>query len=354
VPEPTDPDAPPRPPKQEQLPASEEITEVGPGVLRTQLPISMPGLGHVNCYLLGDDRGVALIDPGLPGQASWEALTDRLDRAGYKLSDVHTVIATHSHPDHFGGCGQLAKEVGAEVVVHTAFARWLTADQAATPDIVDLDDDVHEVQLLSPFEARTPWGTDWMRPSGAELAEWIRPQPTRWVRNNEVLRLANRDWFVLHTPGHTLDHICLHDPETGLMFSGDHVLPTITPHIGGLDAGRDPLAGFQHSLERIGGVEGVRLVLPAHGHPFTDLAGRCRAIALHHEERLARLRDISQELGPATVIELSHHLFREAVWGGMAESETYAHLEHLRLLGLAERHGTVGTPLIYDLAPRSA
>ncbi len=34
--------------RQEQEPASEDITEVGSGVLRLQLPISMPGLGHVN------------------------------------------------------------------------------------------------------------------------------------------------------------------------------------------------------------------------------------------------------------------------------------------------------------------
>jgi glyoxylase-like metal-dependent hydrolase (beta-lactamase superfamily II) len=173
------------------------------------------------------------------------------------------------------------------------------------------------------------------------------------VRDNEVVKLAGREWFVLHTPGHTLDHICLHDPEEGVLLSGDHVLPTITPHIAGLGSGRDPLNAFKESLERIRSIGEVNIVLPAHGHPFTDLAGRCAAIESHHEERLARLQDISQELGPATVIELSHQLFRPAVWGGMAESETYAHLEHLRLLGLAERRGE-GAAMTYALAPRSA
>ena len=37
--------------------ASEEVTEVAPGVLRMQLPIWMPGLGHVNMYGLVDDNG---------------------------------------------------------------------------------------------------------------------------------------------------------------------------------------------------------------------------------------------------------------------------------------------------------
>ncbi len=71
-----------RPRKQEQEDASTDITEVAPGILRSQLPISMPGLGHVNCYLMEDERGVAVVDPGLPGEESWLALVDRLGRGG--------------------------------------------------------------------------------------------------------------------------------------------------------------------------------------------------------------------------------------------------------------------------------
>jgi hypothetical protein len=36
--------------RQEAEPATDEVTEVAPGVLRMQLPIDMPGLGHVNTY----------------------------------------------------------------------------------------------------------------------------------------------------------------------------------------------------------------------------------------------------------------------------------------------------------------
>ena len=46
-----------------------------------QLPIDMPGLGHVNCYALEDERGIAIVDPGLPGEESWTHLVDRLDRS---------------------------------------------------------------------------------------------------------------------------------------------------------------------------------------------------------------------------------------------------------------------------------
>ena len=101
-----------RAPKQEQESAREEVTEVAPGVLRMELPIRMPGLGHVNCYALLDERGAAVVDPGLPGKASWRALEERLARAGLRVRDVHTVVVTHSHPDHFGGAARFAKEAG--------------------------------------------------------------------------------------------------------------------------------------------------------------------------------------------------------------------------------------------------
>src|SRR5205807_6330518 len=71
-----------------------------------------------------DDRGLAVVDPGLPGPQSWKALKTRLDSAGYRVKDVHTVIVTHSHPDHFGGAGRLAREAGAQLVAHAAFTTW--------------------------------------------------------------------------------------------------------------------------------------------------------------------------------------------------------------------------------------
>ena len=91
------------------------------------------------------------------------------------------------------------------------------------------------------------------------------------------------------------------------MLSGDHVLPTITPHIGGLNPNGDPLLAFFESLDKVAAYgPDVSVVLPAHGHPFDDLAGRAKAIQEHHVERLDTLRHAAEELGrPAKVQELS-------------------------------------------------
>jgi glyoxylase-like metal-dependent hydrolase (beta-lactamase superfamily II) len=91
------------------------------------------------------------------------------------------------------------------------------------------------------------------------------------------------------------------------------------------------------SLDEMAEIEGVEGVLPAHGHPFEDLKARTEAIKRHHDERLDKLKSIGRELGAATVQQFSQQLFRPRSWGSMAESETYAHLEHLRIAGAAER-----------------
>ncbi|MEO6122501.1 MAG: MBL fold metallo-hydrolase [Ilumatobacteraceae bacterium] len=357
-----------KPRKQEQEPATEEITEVAPGVLRSELPIDLPGLGHVNCYLLEDDRGVAVVDPGLPEKASYVALEARLTAAGFPLKRVHTIIITHSHHDHFGGAGWLREQSGAEIVTHSSFRMMWDPTEAPDVDVeasvedgVDQDEtalDSQDQALQNP--RRFPWDpTPWGGPGMSiplKRRMWFRaarrfpnmrkmPQPTVRLDEAETISLARRDWIAIHTPGHTHDHLCLFDPVGGAMLCGDHVLPSITPHIGGMgETNKDPLGLFFQSLDKVGSYgPQVTVALPAHGKPFADLAGRAQAIKEHHFGRLEKLRTTSIELDrPASVMEMSTHLFSARAQGTMADSECYAHLEHLRLKGEMERRSTDG------------
>jgi glyoxylase-like metal-dependent hydrolase (beta-lactamase superfamily II) len=201
--------------------------------------------------------------------------------------------------------------------------------------------------LMDRFAMPTPWGGDSGQLKGEEretvmahrreMFAWFRvPRPSVHLDDADRITLAGREWVGVYTPGHTSDHLCLLDPEEGVLLSGDHVLPTITPHISGLIEG-DPLRAYLESLDRVAAFEGVTTVLPAHGEPFHDLPGRVDAIKEHHAERLELLRQLSNQRGWASVNNLMKALFRERSWSHMAESETYAHLEHLRYLGDAER-----------------
>jgi len=356
--------------RQEQEPARSEVTEVAPNVLRLELPIAMPGLGHVNCYALVDSRGAALVDPGLPGPASWVALERRLRTAGLRVSDVHSVVVTHSHPDHFGGAVRLRRESGARILAHRdfCFGGAAAAPEASVDDLDAQASDDAERDARRPRTpgrgappwgtGRTPWGGTRPRPGWRVRLRWMAmrwfsrlsmvPEVTDPLEEDDLILLAGRHWRVVHTPGHTADHFCLHDPETGTFLAGDHVLPTITPHISGLDGEADPLRAFFDSLDRVAELHQVDLCLPAHGHPFRDLRARTEEIKRHHHERLARVKAISREIGrPATVTQFSQRLFKRRSWGPMAESETYAHLEHLRHAGQAESFRDRSGSLLY-------
>jgi glyoxylase-like metal-dependent hydrolase (beta-lactamase superfamily II) len=367
--------------RQEQETARREVTEVAKDVLRMELPIRMPGLGHVNCYAILDRNGAAIVDPGMPGPGTWRALQDRLKQAGLAPRNVHTVLVTHSHPDHFGGAGRFAKEFGAKVVAHHSFRFGVSspaatepevsaddlsaqADSGADPDDADSDeaptpgDSQAMAQLRAETEGGTPWGGQHPRPPWRIKVKWrlmrwvggsVIPVISHPVEHGDVLTLAGREWFVVHTPGHTADHFCVHDPESGIFLAGDHVLPTITPHISGISSSPDPLASFFFSLDRVAEMSGVKRVLPAHGHPFEDLPARCAAIKRHHFERLEKVKEIAREIGPSQVAAFSRRLFRERSWGAMAESETYAHLEHLRIAGEADCHPGDDGKLIYEV-----
>ncbi len=360
--------------KTEKLPAEDEVTEVAPGVLRMQLPIQLPGLGHVNCYALEDEDGVAVVDPGLPNPEEFDALVGRLESVGIPIERVHTVVVTHSHPDHFGGAGRLRLMNGARVIAHRAFRTLFDPFDDDSAELFDAlapkvdeggfdparfgeylmgDEDIPELP-----GRRAPWGGTIPFPSVDEIRymrSWdeltkqgfTSPQPTHRVDDAQVVRLGRREWVAVHTPGHTGDHLCLYEPTDGILLSGDHVLPTITPHISGLATSDDSLRDYVEALDKVAGLDGVRYVLPAHGTPFTDLGARVDTIKRHHHERLDLLLDIAREIGTADVVEFSQHLFQPRSWGSMAESETYAHLEHMRLAGQAVTERSDDGRLLY-------
>lgn len=351
---------------------------MAPDVLRLQLTIAFPGLGHVNCYALEDRDGFALVDPGLPGPTPWKELEKRLARAGIPLKRVHTVVVTHSHPDHFGAAARLRAEAGAELITHADFKTFWDPDEedeqhkelagrddldawaAAKERLVQVGRSLWQSPIPR-WNRTTPWGGRHPRPDlrtrtryrvqGTVMARYFQPpKPSRRVRDGQMIELGGREWQAVHTPGHTVDHLCLLDPLAGTLLSGDHVLPTITPHISGLVRADDPLRLFIDSLDKVAELTGVNRVLPAHGYPFDDLETRVRDIQRHHQERLEKLCEAARDLGEAPVESYSQRLFKPASWGPMADSETYAHLEHLRHQGLAQRRQQ-GSQLLYDVEP---
>ncbi len=85
--------------------------------------------------------GLALVDPGLPGEDSWQVLVQRLDALGARVEHVHTVVVTHSHPDHFGGVHQLRDESGSALLTHADFRSIFGNDESETADDAPQNDE---------------------------------------------------------------------------------------------------------------------------------------------------------------------------------------------------------------------
>ena len=169
--------------------------------------------------------------------------------------------------------------------------------------------------------------------------------PDAWLTGDTPLDVAGRRLDAIATPGHTQGHFVFADAADGLLFAGDHVLPTITPSIGfTVPPEPDPLGHFMASLTKVRSLPDLR-ILPAHGPVAPSSHARVDELLAHHEERLeqcaASLRSRGATVAAVVATDLgwTRHersydeldLFNK----GMAAMETKAHLDLLVARGQA-------------------
>jgi len=309
------------------------LAQIAEGIYQIPLPLPFP-LRIVNCYLLRDGDGWAIVDSGLnypPGQDAWRAAFAAL---GISPQSISRIILTHAHPDHYGMAGWLAALSGAPV-------------------------------LLSPDEqtfAERVWGggepvyravTDFFRSHGmpedltvavyeqmAALRPMIQPMAvTTALPPGTRLRIGSREFQTIPTPGHSDGHVVLYCAEERLLLCGDTVLIKITPNISLWPHGRpNPLADFLQSLERLSQLD-VAVALPGHGPLIDSFGRRLNELRAHHDERLRAVERATAVGATAFAVcraifpteQLSPHQIRFAM------AETLAHLEYLVGIGRLER-----------------
>ncbi|GGV13278.1 MBL fold metallo-hydrolase [Actinomadura cremea] len=327
-----------------------EPEDLGGGLWSVPVPIPGNPLAYTLVYALESPRGPVLIDAGWQHEDAWTALTGGLATFGIDVADVHGVVVTHFHPDHAGLAGRVREASGGWIAMHHADA-----------DIVRLFNSVDRAR-------RTGIEHDSMKRAGASAAELegfaggggrVDPPaiPDRELSDGDMIDLPGRKLRAIHTPGHSPGHICLHLEDADRIFTGDHVLPRITPHIGLYPYDTpdvDPLGEFLGSLGRIGEMT-VDEVLPAHQYRFADLPARVREIVEHHEERLGEVTALLSA-SPTTLWDVAAGLTWRHPWTEMpmearrmATGEAAAHLRTLENRGLVRR-ADAGDLLAFTLA----
>ena len=329
------------------------VEQVRPDLWSIPVPLPNNPLRYVLVYALAHDEGLALIDAGWDTNSAWQALIDGIRTTGHAITDVTAVVATHVHPDHYGLAHRVRRASGAWVALHPADARLLEADGA---------DDLPPL-VVAARELFASSGAPDVEVSPALIADaahYLTPAepPDRLLNDGQRLRFGQRTLTVIHTPGHTPGHVCLHDPDDEVLFTGDHVLPRITSTVG-LHASpdHDALGEFMSSLARIAELaKSVGEVLPAHEHRFTGLDRRVAALLAHHEERLTATRRAVATHAGGTAWQVAQHLDWSRPWGEidpimqrLAAAETLAHLVLLRHRGRVQ--GTTQRPRTWSVLP---
>jgi glyoxylase-like metal-dependent hydrolase (beta-lactamase superfamily II) len=179
-----------------------------------------------------------------------------------------------------------------------------------------------------------------------EIERWFKSQKSRpeyWESPDEWLTegpvdLGDRTLHAVETPGHTAGHLVFHDLDAALLFSGDHVLPTITPSIGFEPVlSENPLGAFLRSLAVVRSRPDAML-LPAHGPVTESVHARVDELVAHHDNRLAQTEAAARGEASTTVdvagalrwTRKEHKLSDLDTFNAMlAIFETGAHLELL-------------------------
>ncbi|HEY7834653.1 MAG TPA: MBL fold metallo-hydrolase [Ktedonobacterales bacterium] len=312
--------------------------QVEPGIWRIPLPLPF-ALRWANVYLIAGAGEYVLVDAGMGIPEDEAALASGLARAGIGLEKISTLVLTHSHPDHIGLSGPVQAASGAPVRMlareaERLFQVWGDPDLAAF---------VHTNAMYAAHGMPAAELERALRVNrGVARAIFLPPRATVVpLADGDTLHLAGMDYTAIWTPGHADYHLCLLRAD-GVLIAGDHILPRITPNIGLYPEARpNPLRDYYESLARVRDLP-VRLVLPGHGRPFANLAGRVDELRRHHEERADQtLAALAAYPSGANAYTLAAALFgarlRNADDHRFALVETLAHLEDLRARGRVER-----------------
>lgn len=177
-----------------------------------------------NCYLIVGKQ-TALIDSGI-------------DPAGIfkKIDGLHIridfLINTHCHYDHTGGDLEVARKTNAKICVHK--------DDAEAMEKGDAD------RILF------------------DLLEGGIKVDMKFV-GGEIIDLGGLRLDIIHTPGHTPGGICIYEPKSKSLFSGDTIF---SDGIGRTDFAGGSLSDLKKSMEKILEIKrksGIDKLYPGHG-----------------------------------------------------------------------------------------
>ena len=244
-------------------------------------PGAMTGTGNWTYLLPG--RVPTLIDAGVGTAAHLDAVSRETGGA------LAQVLVTHGHTDHAGGASALA-------------ARWNAARFLKMP---------------------------WPDRDDRRAVAWEA------IGDGATLAAGDVSLEVLHTPGHSPDHLAFWHAGSRTLFGGDLLILGTTVFIPASSGGN--LVDYLHSLRRVQALR-PRLVWPAHGPPIDDPETLLHGYLDHRRQREHQVLT-ALEAQPRTVDQIVARLYPDLSGDvvPMARETVLAHLQKLDQDGLATR-----------------
>jgi len=201
--------------------------------------------GVANTHIVETERGVIVIDAGMPRMA--HRILGRIRTLGHSPQDVRLIVVTHGHIDHAGSAVALKRLTGAPIAMHRADARLTTTRDLKIPP------------------GRNP-STE--RIGGLMRAfGWLAPietfAPDIALEDGQSLRDLGFDARVVHTPGHTAGSVTI-VTDDGAAFVGDSILNLL--HVS-FPLYWEDAAAAHDSACRIQSMQ-PRVCYSGHGKPF--------------------------------------------------------------------------------------
>ena len=304
-------------------------------------------LGPTWCYVIEGEQ-LTVIDPGCHG--SEHHLAEGMEYLGYSLDAIQRIVVTHGHMDHDGGCLSVVRASGAELWAHEVYGSLLLEDR--------WEREMSWRQQVSGFQAF----------ENSETVERVKEHHRRALSltvNRPVTDGLHSDGLTYYyTPGHSPDELCIQFDN--FMFTGDHVLPQITPHpsvarshssfrtdLPAPYRADNEIYGLKvmlRSLLRVAALDEGHAVLPAHRAYYRgrfNLVGLERAteIVEHHVSRCQDLINILKQW-PCDLVSLTrdHFSHRELTDSNffLALTEVMSHVELLADAGDVAVIGDLG------------
>jgi len=252
-------------------------------VYQIVIPTPYP-VGPVNAYLIKNNP-ITLIEIGPDTPQASKVLLHMLELLGCRIEDIKRIVVTHAHPDHCGMAEQVARASGAAVFIHPLEESKIRGKQ-----------DFYQERM--PFILETGIPAEVLREVIGDKDEL--PEPSledvniKLTSGGETLYFDDGELRIMHFPGHSPGHLCAYDPELKFFFSGDFLLPHITPNplmepdIEKPGSRLPSLKQYLTGLEVLGKME-VAMVFPGHGGAFNDYGRVIKVARQHHQDQFARI-----------------------------------------------------------------